>query len=77
LQFSAADYRRLAVATAFTRVTERDITVNTLPTYRYLRKLARQQARIISKSAVLETLAAEIASRLALLNYMVYGFKKN
>lgn len=77
LQFSAADYRRLAAATAFTRVTERDITVNTLPTYSYLRKLARQQARIISKSAVLETLAAEIASRLALLNYMVYGFKKN
>ncbi|MDD5274296.1 MAG: methyltransferase domain-containing protein [Methylovulum sp.] len=76
LQFSAAHYHALAVQTQFACVVERDITLNTLPTYTYLRKLAWQQAKIISKSAVIETLTAEIVSRWALLNYMIYGFKK-
>ncbi|MDD2723333.1 MAG: methyltransferase domain-containing protein [Methylovulum sp.] len=76
LQFSTEHYHKLARQTQFECVTERDITVNTLPTYRYLRRLARQQGKIISKSAVIETLGAEIASRLALLNYVIYGFRK-
>lgn len=76
LQFSLAHYRQLAAKTQFGSVVERDITVNTLPTYSYLRRLARQQGRFVSKSAVIETLGAEVLSRLALLNYMVYGFRK-
>jgi len=76
LQFTTGNYHKLAKQTQFECVTERDITVNTLPTYSYLRRLARQQGKFISKSAVIETLGAEIVSRLVLLNYMIYGFKK-
>ncbi|PPD43638.1 MAG: SAM-dependent methyltransferase [Methylobacter sp.] len=76
LQFSAEHYRKLAALTQFDCLVERDITVNTLPTYRYLRKLAMQQGKIASTSAVAETLGAEILSRLALLSYVIYAFKK-
>jgi ubiquinone/menaquinone biosynthesis C-methylase UbiE len=70
-----ADYQNLAVKTGFTIQTERDITVNTLPTYSYLRRLS-QQYRISSVFALVETAAAEVLSRLRLLNYYIYGFRK-
>jgi ubiquinone/menaquinone biosynthesis C-methylase UbiE len=76
LSFSTKHYHKLAALTGFACVVERDITINTLPTYSYLRKLARAEGKIASKSAVVETLGAEILSRLALLNYLIYGFRK-
>jgi ubiquinone/menaquinone biosynthesis C-methylase UbiE len=69
------DYRKLAVKTDFTIQTERDITVNTLPTYSYLRCLS-QQYRVSSVFALIETATAEVLSRLRLLMYYIYGFQK-
>ncbi|MEQ1544678.1 methyltransferase domain-containing protein [Methyloglobulus sp.] len=69
------DYRKLAVKTDFTIQTERDITVNTLPTYSYLRRLS-QEYRVSSVFALIETATAEVLSRLRLLMYYIYGFQK-
>jgi ubiquinone/menaquinone biosynthesis C-methylase UbiE len=72
---SVADYRNLAGKTDFTIKTKRDITVNTLPTYSYLRRM-NQQFRVSSVFALIETAAAEVVSRFRLLNYYIYGFQK-
>lgn len=72
---SAKHYQRLAKRTQFKLQAARDITTNTLPTYPYLRQLARQK-HIASKTAMLETTAIELLSRLRLLNYYIYGFQK-
>lgn len=72
---STEHYRQLAEQTRFNLLVERDITVNTLPTYRYLRRLALQQ-KVSSKSALIETFALEVLSRLRLVKYYVYGFQK-
>ena len=73
--YSATDYRKLAKKTEFLIKTERDITVNTLPTYAYLRKMSREY-RVNSVFAHIETAAAELFSKLRLLNYYIYGFQK-
>ena len=70
------DYRKLGVKTDFTIQTERDITVNTLPTYSYLRRLSCQ-CRVNNIFALIETATAEVLSRLRLLNYFIYGFQKS
>lgn len=75
LQYTAGHYRALAEQIQFSVQVERNITENTLPTYTYLRRMARKQ-RITSKSAVFETIAVEALSRLGLLHYYVYGFQK-
>lgn len=75
VQYSAKHYRDLAKQTQFSVQTERDITINTLPTYVYLRRLGRKQ-KVTSKTAVLETSTIELLSRLRLLGYYVYGFQK-
>lgn len=72
---SAENYRRLARKTQFNLRVERNITANTLPTYPYLRQLARQQ-RSAPKKAMLETAAIELLSRLRWINYKIYGFQK-
>lgn len=72
---SVDDYRKLSKKTGFVIETERDITVNTLPTYAYLRQLSRHY-RVNSVFALIETAAAEIFSKLRLLNYYIYGFQK-
>lgn len=72
---SAENYRRLARKTRFNLRVERNITANTLPTYPYLRQLARQQ-RSAPKKAMLETAAIELLSRLRWINYHIYGFQK-
>jgi ubiquinone/menaquinone biosynthesis C-methylase UbiE len=69
------DYRKLAIKTDFTMQTERDITVNTLPTYSYLRRLSFKY-KVDNIFAFIETAAAEVLSRLRLLMYYVYGFQK-
>jgi ubiquinone/menaquinone biosynthesis C-methylase UbiE len=72
---SVADYQNLAKKTAFMIETERDITVNTLPTYSYLRRLSRQH-HVANIFALIETATAEVLSKLRLLNYYIYGFQK-
>jgi len=75
LQCTSKHYQALAGQTQFSIQVERNITANTLPTYTYLRQMARKQ-RITSKSAVFETLLVEGLSRLGLLHYYIYGFQK-
>ena len=76
ISHTAADYRKLAADTGFSVTVERNITKNTLPTYPYLRSLAKSQ-RVGSFSAAFETLGVELLSRTGLLHYYIYGFQKN
>ncbi|HYE36220.1 class I SAM-dependent methyltransferase [Methylocaldum sp.] len=69
------DYRRLAEETGFIVRHEQDITANTLPTYDFVRKLAKDVS-VKTVSAVMETLFAEWASRSGLLRYLVLAFEK-
>ncbi|BBA36462.1 methyltransferase type 11 [Methylocaldum marinum] len=69
------DYRRLAEETGFIVRHEQDITSNTLPTYDFVRKLAKDM-NVKTVSAIIETLFAEWASRLGLLRYLVLAFEK-
>jgi SAM-dependent methyltransferase len=75
LTCSLADYRSMAGATGFRLSVERDITRNTLPTYRFLRAL-RSVIAVRNPSALLETAFAEIASRLGALRYVILAFDK-
>jgi ubiquinone/menaquinone biosynthesis C-methylase UbiE len=72
---SVNHYQRLAKKVLFTMRVKQDITVNTLPTYPYLRHLARQQ-RDAPKTAMLETAAIELLSRFNLVKYYIFGFQK-
>ena len=72
---SAQHYRKLAKKTQFDLQVSRNITANTLPTYPYLKQLARQQLDA-PKMAKLETAAIEWLSRFRLVNYYIYGFQK-
>ncbi len=72
---SAKNYQKLAEKTHFKLQIARDITANTLPTYPYLRQLAKQQ-RGAPKMAMLETAVIECLSRLRLVNYYIFGFQK-
>jgi ubiquinone/menaquinone biosynthesis C-methylase UbiE len=75
LQYGVDEYRKLAKHINFTITDERDITINTLPTYRYLRRLG-QKHKVSSLFALTETAAAELLSRSRLLMYYIYGFRK-
>jgi ubiquinone/menaquinone biosynthesis C-methylase UbiE len=75
VQYGTKDYQNLAQQTLFELQIECNITANTLPTYVYLRRFALHH-HAPGKSAIIETLAVEILSRLRLLNYYIYGFKK-
>lgn len=75
LDFGVADYRQLARETGFDLLVERDITVNTLPTYRYLRRLSFKHP-VYNPFAIIETAAAEVFSRLRWLDYYIFGFRK-
>ena len=72
---SAKHYRKLAERTRFTLLVKHDITRNTLPTYSYLRQLAKLQ-RGAGKMAMLETVLLEILSRVNLVNYYILAFQK-
>lgn len=75
LDYRSQQYRQLAQETGFNTLIERDITANTLPTYAYLRQLARQQG-IKHHTARIETAVVAILSRLNLLHYYIYGWQK-
>ncbi|MGR8981201.1 MAG: methyltransferase domain-containing protein [Gammaproteobacteria bacterium] len=73
--YTACDYRKLAKQTHFEIRAERDITVNTLPTYRYLRRLARRNS-LYNIAAMIETATIDLLSRLRLMRYFIYSFQK-
>lgn len=75
LQYTAQHYQQLASSTGFEPQLCRDITENTLPTYRYLRRLSVQQ-RIGSLPAALETAAIEFLSRMRWVKYVIYAWQK-
>ncbi|MGZ8184883.1 MAG: methyltransferase domain-containing protein [Methylobacter sp.] len=75
LQFGAKHYQKLANQTQFNLQLERDITVNTLPTYTYIRRLGHQK-NVSSIFSVIETAAIELLSRLRLIKYYIYAFQK-
>lgn len=76
VQYTDLDYRLLAEQTQFEILTARNITVHTLPTYAYLRHLARETS-FYNGFAMIETAALELLSRLRLMNYFIYSFQKH
>ena len=75
VQYTQRDYCQLAHETKFDLLVERDITANTLPTYRYLRRLACELS-FYNGYAMIETAALEMLSRLRLIKYCIYAFQK-
>jgi cyclopropane fatty-acyl-phospholipid synthase-like methyltransferase len=73
--YTLASYRKLAEETGFRTVVERDITRHTLPTYDFLRSL-RDHLTTGQASAALETLFAEVASRIGALRYLILAFQR-
>lgn len=76
LRYTATHYRELACKIGFDYLLERDITINTLPTYDCLRTLGQDSA-LHNFSALVQTLTAELSSRLGLLRYMIFSFVKH
>ena len=76
VQYTREKYRRLAGDSGFAVVSERDITQNTLPTYSYLRRLART-ASFYNGFAMIETATLELLSRLNLLKYYIFALRKS
>jgi SAM-dependent methyltransferase len=75
VQYTLAAYRQLANDSGFKIPAARDITLNTLPTYAYLRKLARETA-FFNGFALIETATLEVLSRLRLIKYYLITFQK-
>ncbi|MCX8049095.1 MAG: methyltransferase domain-containing protein [Methylohalobius sp.] len=74
-RYTLENYLHLAEACGFVLVWFEDITVNTLPTYRFLKTLGKDlpSKRFV---AALETGFAEWVSRMGGLRYLVMAFKK-
>jgi SAM-dependent methyltransferase len=77
IRYTLGRYRRLAAATGLVPHGERNVTANTLPTYRYLRRLARDPAASPWRdpTAILIGLL-EALGRTRLLSYCLLGFRK-
>ncbi len=75
LQYTAERYRKLAIETGFEVDVEEDITAKTLPTYSYLRSMAVKSG-VSNVAAAFETLTLELLSRLRMIKYYVYSFRK-
>ncbi len=73
--YCVADYLRLAQTLGLDLTVERDITANTLPTYRYLRRLNFDHP-VNNPFAYIETAVAEVFSRMRLLDYYIFSFRK-
>jgi ubiquinone/menaquinone biosynthesis C-methylase UbiE len=78
LRYTLGGYRRLAAATGFEPVVERDITDHTLPTYRYLQHLLRHAALVegITDRAASLIGLLKVLGVFKLLNYYVLAFRK-
>jgi ubiquinone/menaquinone biosynthesis C-methylase UbiE len=77
VQFTIGRYRRLAAATGFIPVVERDVTDNILPTYRYLQKIGRRLAGGSSNPATDTALRiTQLLAMSRLLSYYLLSFRK-
>jgi ubiquinone/menaquinone biosynthesis C-methylase UbiE len=76
VHYTLEAYRQLAVSSRFKVLSERDITQHTLPTYPYLRRLARE-ASFFNGFAMIETAALELLSRFELIKYYLQTFQKS
>ncbi|WP_225896306.1 class I SAM-dependent methyltransferase [Amazonocrinis nigriterrae] len=75
MRYTTSRYRQLAAETGFAPLVERNITANTLPTYKFLWTLA-QTWMSNSPAAFVQTFNTEWLSRLGLLNYMIFSYTK-
>lgn len=75
LQISEGRYRQIAEKTRFSLLVNEDVTEHTLPTYTYIKKLAKG-TRIKETAAILETASVEWASRFKLLGYHLLAWQK-
>lgn len=75
LQYTLPRYRQLAAQTGLRSCVERDITVNTLPTYPFLWKMGFE-LQVVNFSGVWQTLLLDVTSRLQLLQYLILSFAK-
>lgn len=77
MSFTAGDYRRLARATGFAPVEERDVTRHTLPSYPHTRRLMSSFARPRLETATNNWINwnMEVYSQLGLLRYVLLSFR--
>lgn len=75
MRCSLAGYRQLAARTGFRLVVARDVNANTLPTFRFLRKI-EPLLGAQGKTARRETDLLRVMSRLGLLRYSILAFEK-
>ncbi|WP_315786931.1 class I SAM-dependent methyltransferase [Fischerella sp. JS2] len=66
-------YRKLAENTGFISILEEDVTLNTLPTYPFLRRLQSIGENAQTDSS---TVIAEWVSRLQLIRYLILSYRK-
>ncbi|MEC4750407.1 methyltransferase domain-containing protein [Methylomicrobium sp. Wu6] len=76
VRYTLKDYRHLARESGFAIQSEWDITVNTLPTYPHLRRLAWETS-FFNGFAMIETATLELLSRLGLIKYYIHAFQKD
>jgi len=78
VRYSVARYRALAARTGFSPLVQRDITRHTLPTYRHLKALLAEKARIPGHTDLAARLVPvlEYLGRAKLLNYYLMSFRK-
>ncbi len=78
VDFTVDAYRQLAQSIQFEIELVKNITHNSLPTYKYLKSLIKpSNLPIIKRMGILATIGLiELLSKLRLLNYVVFAFKK-
>lgn len=75
--YTTKSYCKLAAETGFDQLLERNITVNTLPTYKFLQSMKQYLKLDVDLfSALSQTLILEWVSRLELIRYMIFSFRK-
>lgn len=75
IHYTYKNYKKLALETGFDLSIGYDITRNTLPTYDFIHDL-RRQIPFRNRSAAMETLFIEYASRMGLIGYGIFAFQK-
>ena len=78
VDFTVDAYRQLAQSIQFEIELVKNITHNSLPTYKYLKSLIKpSNLPIIKRMGILATIGLiELLSKLRLFNYVVFAFKK-
>jgi hypothetical protein len=76
MDHTLARYRRLAASTGFEVVTERDATMNTLPTYRYIQELLRRGGRKRDSMFSHICALARFMGRTGMTQYRLLSYRK-